>query len=600
MLDKAMEFLTSLPGKAMELLTPLGVIPLAAGAAVYLFYCLSVFVIGRKTDTGGSLLAFVPGINLVWPLVGAANKSKIWILLTLLLLPLVSLYLWMLVAGRFGRSKVLGLLFALIVFVPLLNLLFVKLVFKEAGAAGAAAAMGFGLPEFPEEMPELPEVPGMEALGEEAPAEELFGEGFGEEEPKEEAPAEEPAEDDFAGLMDEGEAPAEFGEEEETGERAPTLEDMGFGEEAEEAPVEEAAAPEDVFEEAPAEEAFEFGEEEEAAAPEDVFEEAPAEEAVEFGEEKEAAEKAAPHEGAEAWEFPEEEPLEYEAVEEEMEAGMLPPAAVGAGLMGIGKLFGRTWEMFKVIAAVAIFAFAGAILSAAIESMRQGLIIGTVVVATIAVLIASAWGNGALVFAVSDEKLSVVGAYKKAWQKVGSFIWITILYLIVIMGHWILVIPGVILTVWFGFGLFILAKEDVRGMSALLKSKEYVSGHFGDVFLRWLVPFAFMAVYIAIRGVLNLASIVIPLVPTVVSGIIYLLWAIVIVPFIMLFVYHIYQDLRGLKGEITFAPSGGQKVLWLVLGIVGWIVGPIILAVLMTLAGMAFIAPLLMNMQTQF
>jgi hypothetical protein len=566
--------------KAMEFITVLGLIPLIIGVAVYLFYCLSVFMIGRKTDTGASWLAFVPGINFVWPLVGAANKSKIWILLTLLI-PLVSLYLWMLVAGRFGKSKVLGLLFGLIVGVPLLNLLFVKLVFKEAGAAGAGAAMGFELPEIPDEMPELPEVPGMEALGEEAPAEELFGEGFGEEEPKKEAPAEEPLEDDFAGLMEEAEkAPSEFGEEE-----APTLEDMGFDEEA------------------PAEEAFDFGEEEEeAAAPADVFEET-AEDI--FGEEEEesleeimpeeAAEKAAPHEGAEPWEIPEEEPLEYEAAEEEMEAGMLPPEAVGAGLIGIGELFSKTFGVFKkrvlhliglyfisiLVTGVSagIFVGIGVLLGGMFEGMQNGIFIGTGIVAAIAGIIAFGWGYGAFIHAVADESLGIGAALKRSWQRVGSFIWVFLLAQIIIVGGFgLFFIPGILFAVWFSFALFVFAKEGVSGMSALLKSKEYVKGHFGGIFLRF-----FLVVIISVG---------ISWIP-IAGSILSLLYA----PFMMLFVYNLYADLRGLKGKLAFAPSGGQKALWLVLGLLGWIVAPIIL---FALAGMAVFAPLLMNMQSQF
>jgi hypothetical protein len=622
----------------MELVAALGLIPLIIGAAAYLFYCLSVFMIGRKTDTGASWLAFVPVVNIVWPLVGAANKSKIWILLTLFI-PFVSLYLWMLVAERFGKSKVLGLLFGLIVGVPLVNLLFVKLVFKDAGAAGAAGAMGFELPEIPDEMPELPEVPGMEEVGEEAafeaggaPAEEdFFGEGFGEEEPKEEAPAEEPAEDDFAGLMDEvEEAPAEFGEEEpaaegfgeeslfeeaeeepstddmgfevgeeeETAERAPTLEEMGFGEEGEEAPAEDAfefgaeEAPEDIFEEgekeAPMEEAFE----EELTPLEEAFEEAPEEDAFEFGEEE-----AAPHEGAAPWELPEEEPLEYEAVDEEEEfAGVLPPAAVGAGLMGIGELFTKTFGMFKkrvllliglyLLAllvtgvAVGIFVGIGALLGTMMEGMRTGIAIGTGVVAAIAGLIAFGWGYGAFIFAVADESLGFGEALKRSWKKVGSFIWVFLVVQIIIVGGFgLFFFPGILFAVWFTFALFVFAREDVSGMSALLKSKEYVKGHFGGVFLR-------LFLLVVISGVIG----AIPFAGPILS----LLYA----PFMMLFIYNMYADLRGLKGKIAFAPSGGQKALYPVLGILGLIVGPILIALVMALLfGVAMFGSMMPNMQ---
>jgi hypothetical protein len=383
------------------------------------------------------------------------------------------------------------------------------------------------------------------------------------------------------------EAPAELGEEEETGERAPTLEDMGFGEE----------------EEAPAEEAFEFGEEEEAAAPEDVFEEAPgdifgeeAEESLEEIMPEEAAEKAAPHEGAEPWEIPEEEPLEYEAVEEEIEAGMLPPEAVGAGLMGIGELFSKTFGVFKkrvlpliglyllgIIVtgvAVGIFVGIGALLGGMFEGMRTGIVIGTGVVAAIAGIIAFGWGYGAFVHAVADERLGFGAALKRSWQKVGSFIWVFMLSQIIIVGGFgLFFFPGILFAVWFSFALFVFANEGVSGMSALLKSKEYVKGHFGGVFLRFFLVVVISAgiSWIPIAG-----------------GILSLLYA----PFMMLFIYNMYADLRGLKGKFAFAPSGGQKALYPVLGILGLIVGPILIALVATLLfGVAMFGSMMPNIQ---
>gem|GEM_PF-748809 len=199
-----------IPGLPIDALLAFGMTTLIGiGALCYLLYSLCLFIVGRKTGTGASWLAFVPVVNLIWPLVGAAGKSKIWILITMFI-PFVPLYLWMCVASRFGRSKLLGLLFAFIVGIPLLNILFVKLVFKEA-EAGPSASMGLSLPDISDEFAELPEVPGMD-LGEEessfdeAPAaasaeeEDFFSEGFGEEEPMEElTPEDETSEEPEAG-----------------------------------------------------------------------------------------------------------------------------------------------------------------------------------------------------------------------------------------------------------------------------------------------------------------------------------------------------------------------------------------------------------------
>ncbi len=116
-------------------------------------------------------------------------------------------------------------------------------------------------------------------------------------------------------------------------------------------------------------------------------------------------------------------------------------------------------------------------------------------------------------------------------------------------------------------------------MSALLKSKEYVKGHFGGVFLR-----LFLVVIISVG---------ISWIP-IAGPILSLLYA----PFMMLFIYNIYADLRRLKGKMAFAPSGGQKVLYPVLGVLGLIVGLILIVLVVPiLLGVAMFGLMIPNMQ---
>ncbi len=312
-------------------------------------------------------------------------------------------------------------------------------------------------------------------------------------------------------------------------------------------------------------------------------------------------EVTAPHEGAEPWEYPEEEPLEYEEQGEEAGAMQPPPG----GLIGIGELFGKTWGVFvkRVLililitilsyllfgAGLGIFIGAGFALGLALPSMREGLAVGGVFAGVIAGLIASIWGYGAMIFAVADEKLGLVEAYRRAWQKVGSFIWLYIaLFIIIIPGGFLLfLIPGILFIVWFSFAPFILAREDVRGMSAVIKSKEYVRGHFGDVFLRFLPILGILFVVWLIQWILAFIAMVVPVAPQLVSvGL-----SLVMAPFVMIFLYHIYQDLRRLKGDVAFPASGGEKAKWLGLGFLGWILGPILF---LLIAGAAVIGTFMM------
>ncbi|MCG2722474.1 MAG: hypothetical protein L6290_10750, partial [Thermodesulfovibrionales bacterium] len=108
------------------------------------------------------------------------------------------------------------------------------------------------------------------------------------------------------------------------------------------------------------------------------------------------------------------------------------------------------------------------------------------------------------------------------------------------------------------FAQFILAREDVKGMDALLKSKEYVRDRWFDVFLRLFVIW--------------IVSIVVSMVPLVGP-----ILSILFMPFMMIFAYLIYQDLRTLKGDVAFVSSSGEKFKWIGAGTLGYIVAPLIL-----------------------
>jgi len=525
----------------MGFIAALGLLPLILGLVFYFYYAVCLFLIGKKTNTAMPWLAFVPVVNVFWPLVGASGKPAWWIVL--LLVPVVNLlvmiYLWMLTAERLGKSKIYGLLVAL---VPVVNLILLGLLaFKAKGAApGVASRL--------EEFPTLPEVPGMEEKAffeEEAP-------------PVEEAPP-----------MEETPPAEEVPEKEEFGDLLEETEEL----------------PEEFFEEKP-------GEEEEKLTP--LEELPPEEEERPFEEGPLPEELEAPSEGAQPWQFPGEEPLEYEAAGPE-EAGALPPLVAGAGLIGVGELFSRAFGVFKrriltlvlitvlsfllFLVGFGIFAGIGFALGLLLPSIKQGLVAGGVVAGVIAGLITQGWGYGALVFGVAEERLGVFDSYGRAWQKVGSFIWLYFLLFIVIIpgGLLLFLVPGILFAVWFPFAPYILAREGVRGMSAIIKSKEYVRGLFGDVFVRLLPLLAMFIVVGMMQWVLAVISVGVPVAPQIAS----MALSLVVTPFTMIYVYHIYTDLRRVKGDVAYSPRGGEKAKWVGLGILGWLIAPILIALLL-------------------
>jgi len=247
-------------------------------------------------------------------------------------------------------------------------------------------------------------------------------------------------------------------------------------------------------------------------------------------------------------------------------------------LSGIGDLFKKTWGIYKerigtlialYLLSVLFFAVAfglffgiGFLLSLLLHGNKAVIAAGAITGALVGMVVMT-WGLGAAVFAVVDKGLGIKDALDKGWDRVGAFIWFfSLLGFIVTGGFLLLFIPGVIFLVWFSFGQFVLAAEDERGMNALIKSKEYVRGQWLDVFLRLFM--------------VSITSAIIGMVP-VIGPLLSLLFA----PFMMIFTFLIYEDLRTLKGALTYRSSAGEKFKWIGAGTLGYLVLPVVLIALM-------------------
>ena len=262
-------------------------------------------------------------------------------------------------------------------------------------------------------------------------------------------------------------------------------------------------------------------------------------------------------------------------------------------LIAIGDLFEKTWEIFKrrigtlialylltialVLIPVGIFVLIAYLISLVLPGSTEVLIIAGSIVGATAGIIAGCWGFGAFFCAVADEGLGIKDSLDKCGQNIWAYIWLfSILGYIVPGGFLLFIIPGVFFMVWFGFAVFILPKENERGMNALLKSKEYVRGYWVDVFGRLFI------IWLASVGVG-----MIPLIGTILS--------IMFVPFEMIFVYLVYENLRSVKGDVSYAVSGGEKLKWIGIATLGYIIVPFII---ISLLGMAFLHSLTVLKET--
>lgn len=247
-----------------------------------------------------------------------------------------------------------------------------------------------------------------------------------------------------------------------------------------------------------------------------------------------------------------------------------------AGLPEISDLFSRAWDIYRerfatltglsflmvlfFILPIALAAGSGYGLSKAFPEMKLAAIALCASAGIIMSMITIFWGMAGLLSAVADKSLSLREALSAGWPKTAGLIWLlSLLGFLATGGFLLFFVPGVIFLVWFSFGQFVLVDENTRGMTALLRSKEYVKGFVPDVFLRLFLIWIFSGL---VGGV--------PFIGPILS--------IFFMPYSLTFCYLIYRDLRALKGEVSAPATACEKFKWLGTATLGYLMVPLILA----------------------
>lgn len=101
-------------------------------------------------------------------------------------------------------------------------------------------------------------------------------------------------------------------------------------------------------------------------------------------------------------------------------------------------------------------------------------------------------------------KESLTASVKKLWP---FFIVTFLYYLISVLGLVLLIIPGIIFLVWFGFVQYIVVSGGVQGTKAFSESKKLVKGRFFKVFGRGLVFTIFILLLQSLVSVVPFAGV---------------------------------------------------------------------------------------------
>jgi len=233
----------------------------------------------------------------------------------------------------------------------------------------------------------------------------------------------------------------------------------------------------------------------------------------------------------------------------------------GGQLLPVGKLLSNAIDIYKthwktlvtlsslpvVTVIISIIIFGGALGYGSvlgrdnIASLAPGfslLFLGFIIIAFLIQILSTV----AVIIALKERQnnYGVKESLKAAVSKIGQYIWVSILMSLAIgVGFLLLIIPGIILWVWYSFSVFVTVAEDLKGGKALARSKEYVKGRWGKIFGKlafiYLIVIAF--------------NIIVGLIPenALIDGISTLIGLLILTPIVWVYSYLLYENVRATK-----------------------------------------------------
>jgi hypothetical protein len=140
----------------------------------------------------------------------------------------------------------------------------------------------------------------------------------------------------------------------------------------------------------------------------------------------------------------------------------------------------------------------------------------------------------------------------------------------------LLVIPGIILTVWLTFAQVIVVLEGEKGLRAIVKSREYARNYFWPILGRLLVMAIVMTIVFMV--LMALAGFIASLLGSLGSSAFVLVLAllgavinILVLPLGVIYAYLLYGSVKQVKGEVLVDPTKKQGLRYLLVGLAGWV-----------------------------
>jgi len=253
-------------------------------------------------------------------------------------------------------------------------------------------------------------------------------------------------------------------------------------------------------------------------------------------------------------------------------------------LPGVGGLLKRTWRAYKArlgtflgIMVVPVLVYVALEYSKPIVVFIASVFPPPIffifrVALVVTVIVIGLWAQVSLLFAIQgrEQKTGVIESFRKGWHKILSFVWVSILAGFLILGGFgLFIIPGIIFSIWFIFSTYVLVAEDKNGMQAIFRSKQWVGGYWWKILWRLLI-IGILIITISFAINIPFSFFLRQYVSQFVEQVIGWVISIFLTPLFITYTFLIYEDLRRVKGEISFeSPKRRTKVKYVLVGALG-------------------------------
>jgi hypothetical protein len=144
-----------------------------------------------------------------------------------------------------------------------------------------------------------------------------------------------------------------------------------------------------------------------------------------------------------------------------------------------------------------------------------------------------------------NNQMTIAEAFNKNASLFWSYLWASIIVgVIVMLATILLIIPGIIVGVYFSFFSYVLIAEKIKGYSAAKRSKELVTGYWWDVLGRMVV---LGLIYIGILIALMLIIVPLAWLTPWLSNLVLTILMLPLGAYSSIYFFRLYENLKQIK-----------------------------------------------------